>query len=224
MRNIILASLASLPIFAAAAPAAADPGGPPGVCDCAAPAMATVVVVVPPPAPLPRWSISLRAGGLGLHPEEDPDSETSFGGGGLAVGYRLAPRWVIAAVLEGAHEQLENGEPGDHHLSLFTVEAQFHPRPRARWDWYLSAGLGGAAIAVGEDENAEVVQSGGAFTFGGGIERKFGHWGIGAQLRAIGLALEDVEPTDAARMTTTPEEEPIALSGGAFSISGSYHF
>jgi len=219
MRNTLLIPLVSLPLLAAA-PAAADPGGPPGACDCAVP----VVVVAAPPA-LPRWGVSLRVGGIGLHPENEPDNQTSYSGGGLELSYRLRPRWVLAAVVEGGAEERDDGERGDRALSLLTLNAQFHPWPYARWDFYASAGLGSAAIV---DDATDTVQHGGAVAVGVGIERHIGHWGLGAELRAIGAGFDDPEPledhADAARMTTPDDEDGQGMSGGALSLAASYHF
>jgi hypothetical protein len=223
MRNTLFASLATLPLFAAA-PAFAQSvdGGPPSAAPVVAPA---VVVVAPAARPaLPRWTVGLHFGGVGLHPEDDADAHTDFGGGGLTIGYRLAQRWVLAATIEGGTEQLENGEEGDRHLSLFTIEAQFHPRPYAKWDWYVAAGVGGGAISTGEGDDAVVETEGGVFTLGAGIERHIGRWGIGAELRMIGMAVE--EPDDSTARMTVPDEdeEQEHLSGGALSIFGAYHF
>jgi hypothetical protein len=221
MRNTLLASLAAVPLLSAA-PALADEGPP-----SAAPVVVPTVVVVAPPArpALPKWNVGLRLGGIGLHPEDNEDAHTDFSGGGLSIGYRLAPRWVLAATIEGGTEQLDNGEEGDRHLSLFTLEAQFHPRPYAKWDWYVAAGIGGGAVTVGEGDDAVAETEGGVFTLGGGIERHIGRWGIGAELRMIGMAVEDEADDATARMTVPDEDdEQEHLTGGAFSLFGAYHF
>ena len=239
MRHLVLASLAAAPLAVAlaAAPAAADPAfdpgsGPPGACDCAVP----VAAPTPPPAPaLPRWAIGLRLESTTLTPKDGgSDAKTQWGGGGLELRYRIAPRWELAASADGGREQLADGSQGDRVLVVDTLSARFHPRPYARWDLYAIAGVGVAQIQVtGAQPSAGDVRGEGEL--GVGLERRFGHLGVAAELRAMGIAAPKATADAAPAMTTTGATSggtppPAAgaadgsLDGGVLTISAAYHF
>jgi len=236
-----LASLASLaaPLAAvslAAAPAAAQPSSPafapPGACGCETPAPAAAA------APeLPRWAIGLRLTSLAVHPKDaGADSQTRFGGGGIELRYRLAPAWELAAAAEGGREQLADGTQGDLAIAFDTLTVRYHPWPYAGWDLYGIAGVGAAAIRPA-DAQASSDDVRGAGELGVGVEHRFGHLGIGAELRAIGLAAPKATTASGGGATmppvsttgTPPPPVPAgpadaSLSGGALTLSAAYHF
>jgi hypothetical protein len=203
----------------------------PGACDCAV-APAPVVVVAPAPR-LPTWGIGLRATSLTLAPEGNPDAETQYGGGGLQVRYRLAPRWQLELAFDHVTEQLENGEMGTRQLQSATLAAQYHFRPYHRWDWYAMVGLGGTANGDPEisDEERE-ASSVGHVALGVGLERRWTHLAIGAELRAVGIAPREegdepltTEPVRPTGMTVpTQEIKGEGQSGGQLTIAATYYF
>lgn len=221
-------ALVSLPLLAGASTAAAQSGAP-GVCDCAAPAP---VVVAPAPAPEGwdgrRWSLGVFVGSLGVAPEERPDAEQEFGGGGLEASYRLDARWEFSLRLEGGEQ-----EDGARAYSATTLQAAYHLRPYSRWDAYLLAGFGGTEIGP-EDADADARTAYGHAHLGVGIERRFRRWGLSAELRAVGLSPAEEDTADVMPPPTTrdpqpaaPEVEPVVveeLSGGAFSLAATYYF
>jgi hypothetical protein len=203
----------------------------PGACDCAV-APGPVVVVAPAPQ-LPKWGIGLRVTSLTLAPESNPDAETEYGGGGLQLRYRLAPRWQLELAVDHVNEKLEDGTMGTRQLDSVTLAAQYHFRPYHRWDWYAMVGIGGTANGDPDisDEERE-ASSVGHFALGVGLERRWTHLAIGAELRAVGLApredAQDAPQTEPVRPTgmTVPTQEIVSegASGGQLSIAATYYF
>lgn len=227
-RFVLTAALSTAGLAATYATADAQYG--PGACDCAV-APAPVVMVEAPPS-LPTWGIGLRMTSLTLAPESNPDAETEYSGGGLQVRYRLAPRWQLELALDHVTERLEDGEMGTRQLQSATLAAQYHFRPYNRWDWYALVGIGGTGNGDPEisDEEREASQMGHVH-LGVGLERRFRHLAIGAELRAVGIAPreeENVLEPDPVRPTgmTVPTQEINAegISGGQLSIAATYYF
>lgn len=224
LRLAAAAALTTAGLAATATPAAAQEG-PPGACACAVPAAA---VVAPTRAPLPRWGVGLHATALTLAPEDSPDAKTEYSGGGLQLRYRLAPRWQLELSLDHVREQRADGTEGDRHLQSATLAALYHFRPHARWDWYVLAGIGATGDGNPEltDEEREASQQA-HFHLGAGVERRFRHVGIAAELRAVGIAppeepeAKDV-PANAPAMTVPGEAK--GTSGGQLTIAATYYF
>ena len=211
-------------------------GGPPGACDCAAPPPP----FAPAPAPVEgwdgrqRWGIGLRLGSASLHPEETPDAETRYAAAGLDLRYRLNRRWELALGVEHFQQQLEDGSPGTQELAAATVGAILHMRPFSRWDWYLLAGVGGVNDPNAADEAARRASAQATAHFGVGIERRFRHFGLAAELRAIGMAPVEHEDDDAAptapmpaaapMVVPPPADEPEGTGGCELSLAATYYF
>jgi hypothetical protein len=228
-RLLVTAALSTAGIAATAATAHAQVG--PGACDCAV-APAPVVVVAAPPE-LPKWGLGLRMTSMTLAPESNPDAETQYGGGGVQLRYRVAPHWQLELALDHVQEQLENGEMGTRQLDSAVLAAQYHFRPYARWDWYAMLGVGGIGDGDPEisDEQRKASQQG-QFALGVGLERRWNHLGVGAELRAVGVSpreakdapamTEPVRPTGSTVPTQPAEDE--GTSGGQLSIAATYYF
>ncbi|HVK76319.1 MAG TPA: outer membrane beta-barrel protein [Kofleriaceae bacterium] len=224
------ALFASVALAATAATASAQ-SGPPGTCDCAVPA-APVVVAVPPE--LPTWGVGLRVGGLTLAPERDPDAKTEYAVGGLQVRYRLRPRWQLELSLDHATEKLEDGSEGDRHLQGVTLAALYHFRPYARWDWYVLAGLGANADGSPDlsDEMRRETQQG-HVQIGVGVERRWGHFGLSAELRAVAMGPADdgdvkdtptIQPAPGMVVPPVAEADDEGTSGGQLTLGAAYYF
>lgn len=229
-RLAITAALSTAGIAATVSTADAQVG--PGACDCTVAPVPVAVVEAPPS--LPKWGIGLYMTSLTLAPESNPDAETEYSGGGLLVRYRLAPRWQLELAFDHVTERLENGEMGTRQLQSATLAAQYHFRPYNRWDWYALVGIGGTANGDPEISDQErEASSVGHFHLGVGLERRFRHLAIGAELRAVGMAphedadgrggtTTDVTPTG----MTVPTQEINAesTSGGQLTIAATYYF
>jgi outer membrane protein with beta-barrel domain len=202
-------------VLFAAAPAFAQ-SGPPGE--------ATPVVVAAAAPELPRWSIGLDLSSISLGDKSSPDAKSQWGGGGIQIGYRLFPRWELGLDLTGATEKLADGSDG-RRLSLPMLTAKWHPSPYARWDFYALAGLGAAAIFDANDTNPKADRASAAL--GVGVERRFGHLGISAELRAIGISPVNADDRPQAMpLASTTTTSPIdqGYGGGSFALAAAYEF
>lgn len=227
LRVAIAVTLTAAGLTAAAATAAAQ-GGPPGTCACAAPIAPGVAA-----ADLPRWGVGLRMTSLTLAPEGTPDAETEYGGAGLQVRYRVAPRWQLELSFDHLREHRADGTDGDRQLKSGTLAALYHLQPHARWDWYVLAGVGatgdGRPDRSADQRHASQASHG---HLGAGVERRFRRFGIAAELRAVGIAPPDAghgdkaapTPTDPSTTIPTQEIERQGQSGGQLSVAATYYF
>lgn len=198
--------------------------GAPGACDCA---VAAATNPAPPRAEphLPRWGVGAHLASLSLaEPGAMDDRGTPFAGAGLQLRYRLRPRWQLE--LTAAHAQEQDVDAAvARHVDAAALAILFHPRPYARWDLYLLAGVGVTSDGAPDLTDAEREASRvGDVQLGAGVERRFGRIGVAAELRL--LAREPAAAAPTARMTdgTDAAAEPQARSGGALTLGATYYF
>jgi hypothetical protein len=157
-----------------------------------------------------RWSVGLSFGGLGVTPKGATDP-TRFGVGELSVRYRLGLHLELAASVMGGGETNADGTPGNLTVGGGVLAARWHFRPEHAWSWYVSAGVGGVSIA---DKNATQQERDDASRplgeIGIGVERRWRHLGISAELTAIGLG-----PTKASSNPTAMPQSASSSSGGS---------
>lgn len=201
--------------------------------------------VVPdaPPAPCAResvmahrWAIGLSFGGLGVAPDDAPDAaDTNFRIGEVAVRYRASRRFELELALSGGRQVLDDDSDGELAAGSVVFGLRYRFMPEQRWNWWLMAGLGASVIArhdAGDDERDAAQRPLGMF--GIGVERRFHHFALQAELRAIGMgersdAMDDVPVATDVMGGTAPAvviDEPASdsLSGGTFTIGASYYF
>lgn len=213
MTRLVVLSALGL-VAAAASPALAQA---PGDCDCAAPAPVAVVVVEAPR----KIGVGLRMSAFGMHPEAAPEQHTDFAGGGLAVSYRIRPRWGLVLTADHFTESQPEGmtETTPRELQAISLSAMFHLRPHSRrWNPYVIAGLD----AVSEISDRAPVQLAGGH-LGAGLERRFRRLGVSAELRMIGLSESEAEPAPA-QSTTAPMEPAAGHAGAQLTLGASYYF
>lgn len=227
MRSL-LAPFAGLLLCALAGPVAAQ-SGPPGNCQCApaapyavpygspayggSPAYAAagttpyyVVESAPEPWEGHRFGLGLRLGGTSIatNDSENPEDYSTVG---LTARYRASRRWELELAID--HGQLDNGDGtmGPAEFSSGTISALLHLRPQARWDWYLLGGLGTSERrAFAEDDWAEERSH---LAIGIGLERRFNHLVIGAELRGLAQQ-ENHETADVRPLPAATAHEPPA--------------
>ncbi len=226
--RLTVATLGLASLVTSASPAAADSNAP-GSCACdEAPVAASRTGWDGS-----RWGIGLRATSLALHPDGDPDARSEYAGGGLQLRWRLSARWELEGLVEGLREQLGDGVEGDRQLNAVTLAARYHLRPYSRWDWYLLAGLGATTETTVDGPSPAVLGESGHVHLGAGVERRFGHFGIAAELRMVGMGpteATDDAPAEPMRGAAVP---PDAMSGadagegrggGQLTLAATYHF
>jgi hypothetical protein len=234
---LLLVAAASSPALAQApgdvqpgAPAPVTPVAPVVACACGAPDFVPVMA--------DRWSVGFAVGGLGLTPKGS-STATQFGIGELAFRYRLGLHLELqAAVGGGSESQQQDGTSGDLAVSEAVLSARWHFRAQRRWNWYVDAGLGALTVA---DKDATSAQrsdaSRGLFELGIGVERRFRHFALAAELHAIGVgAAKQSSATTAMPATSTststmaaPPSSAISnadpsASGAELTFGASYYF
>jgi hypothetical protein len=203
-----------------------------------APGMAPVVVepVVAPPVKQRRWSVGLGFGSLGLSPHDNPDAETNYGIGQLALRYRPWRHLEIELAFSGGREQLDDGEEGDRMVNQGVLALRYRFAPQRRWNWWLMAGMGSLSVThheASDDERESAQQS--TLQFGVGLERRWTRFALQLELRAVGVkANEDEDMPVGGVIVEDGQMEPLppyvspsaseGKSGGQLVFSGNYYF
>jgi hypothetical protein len=239
-----LFALSLAPLFAASLAHAQAPGeavpqppGPAPESPCAAPcggcSQAETVMSN-------RWSIGLSVGSMTLAPESQPDNQTDFGVGELALRFRATPHLELEVAVGGGREQLEDNQQGDREVNVAALSARYRFRPEAAWNWFVMGGLGGASVTrhdATKQEREDATRPVGML--GIGLERRFHHFAFQAELRGMGIGDKDrsgdkvvplpmpTEPGAPTGMAT--KLDPVTVpsqkqSGGAVTIGVSYYF
>ena len=202
------------------------------------PAPAPVVVATTGRDPLAqRWAIGLQFGGMGIAPD-DAMEDTEFATAELNVRFRATRRLEILLAFTGGRQMIEDAygdqQEGDLALDMLTLGARFNFRPASRWNWYLMAGIGSTLIAhyeTPEEVRDELRRPHGMF--GIGIERRWTHFALQAELRGISVGEPEDgdevmpvrpdgsrEPAPDVDFATTNDE----LGGGQFTFGASFYF
>src|SRR5262245_51788498 len=117
-------------------------------------------VAAPPPSVMDhRWAIGLSIGGLGVAPEQNPDAQTKFQIGAIAIRYRAARSIEFALELAGGPQVLESGDRGDLEATSVMLVGRYRFMPEEPWNLFLTGGFGGLVIVRtdatdGERQNA----------------------------------------------------------------------
>ena len=160
-----------------------------------------------------RWAIDLSLGGQSLTAKHAGAEAVGCGGIELAARFRIRPTMEIALAFEGA---------GNQGISTAGFFAEFRYRFLAERPWtpFALAGLG--VVSAADKTGSETEKKGrGALRIGGGIERRFGAWGLEATLRLAGIG-ENKEV-----MTVTTRGQELArygASGAELVLGGTFYW
>jgi hypothetical protein len=173
-----------------------------------------------------RWGVGLRAVSQNLSNDSDDDA-LHMGGGGLHVRWRFAPRWSAELSFEGLRADEHDGAY-QRELSSSHLIFGYHFTPYRRWDWFLLAGIGGTddtvtyrkADGTMAEETAEEVN----FLLGAGVERRWTHFGLGVDLRAVGFARKDDEQPEGYDPATDFRAIPSGQHAGQIDVHFTYYF
>jgi hypothetical protein len=210
--------------------------------DLAPPGMAPVAPE-PPPPPVrqQRWSIGLNLGSMNVAPHMQPDNQTEFSVGQLALRYRPWRHLEIELALGGGREQLQDGTQGDRELHSSVLALRYRFNPQKRWNLWAMAGMGSFAVTsqyASDAEKQAAVQS--TLQFGLGLERRWTRFALQLEVRAVGVAPNDQatgdmpvrEPIGSPTDTMQPPKDPGTTTtssldgwkGGQTTIGASYYF
>jgi len=238
-----LLALSLAPLFAASIAHAQAPGewvpppvaAPDGTAVCAGPCGCRHVESVM----ANRWSIGLSLGSMSLAPDGQSDNKTAFGVGELALRFRMTRHLELELSAGGGREQLDDDRQGDLEVTTVALAARYRFNPEGAWNFFAMAGIGAAAVTfhdATQDERDRATHP--MATLGVGLERRFHHFALQAELRAIGIGdrSRNDPPMDAPppasdptpmAVTVTPPTTTAAhqkLGGGVATIGLSYYF
>jgi hypothetical protein len=215
------------------------PPPPTVVVIAAPPPPATVLCAAAPVAPAESvmrhpWSLGLSLGSMALAPEHDRDDEIHFAIGELALRYRATPELELEVSAGGGRQRVDDHE-GDLVVGQVMLAARYHFFPEARWSWFLTAGIGAVAVTREDPTDDEIDDATRpAAMVGIGVERRFHHFALQAEARAIGVGnrhdLDDDDdragfaPTAMAVSPTTPIERDERQAGGSLTLGLNYYF
>jgi hypothetical protein len=196
-----------------------------------------------------RWAVGLSLGSMTLAPDARPDDKTAFAVGELALRFRATRHLELELAVGGGREHTADDQDGELAVSTGLLAARWRFLPEHAWNVYLMAGLGAASVTRHDATDQERTPGGSApgsppgaeqplAMLGVGVERRFHHFALQAELRAVGMGNRDHEapamPDAAARsaqvttMMTTVIAPPAPVDekrgGGSFSIGLSYYF
>jgi opacity protein-like surface antigen len=236
-----LLALSLAPLFAASVASAQAPGeqepiaAPDAATACGAPCGCRHLESVMDN----RWAVGLSLGSMSLAPDGQTDSKTSFGVGELALRFRATPHLELELSAGGGREQRDDNQQGDLEVNTVALAARYRFNPDGAWNWFAMAGLGAASVTFHDATQQERDDATHPLAMlGVGVERRFHHFALQAELRAIGIgekhhsdpAMDPPPPAaDATAMATTvtppttssPDQKQ---SGGALTIGLSYYF
>ena len=209
----------------AQAPGEIAPGAPPPPPQFVAQGPAPIDVMAN------RWAVGLSVGSLSTAPKGTPDDKTQFGIGELALRFRATRHLELELAVGGGREQKSDGSQGDAEVHTAQLAVRYRFCPANRWNWWLMGGIGSEAVQPhGSTDQAFQDAERPMGTFGVGLERRFAHFALQAELRAVGIGPGKAtnEPVmGTANVTTQPQPAAPAddhLSGGALTLGASYYF
>lgn len=183
-----------------------------------------------------RWAIGLSVGSMSLAPNSSPDDKTAFGVGELALRFRATPHLELELLAGGGREQTSDGMQGDLEVNTAALAARWRFRPEAAWNWFVMGGVGGASVTRHDATQQERSDANQPFAMLGiGLERRFRHFALQAELRGVGLGTSKkdapadppmAQPQSTGMTTTTlpPATADVQRSGGSLTIGLSYYF
>jgi len=180
-----------------------------------------------PPAPTPAsdavpvmadpWAVDLAIGSLGLQPRATSADNTSFGVLELQGRYRIRPAIEVGLMLFGG------GSSGNLATSGLFADFRYRFMADRPWNLYALAGLG--VVAAGDKTDPSADQKGrGAFRVGAGIERRFRHFAVQAEVRVVGVASNSSAEMQSFVITQGWLLESAKLGGGSLTLGAGYYF
>ena len=163
-----------------------------------------------------RWAVGLSVGSLGLHP--DGGASTSYSVGELSLRFCATPHHELEAAFGAGPTAGDATE-----VEVGTLGLRYRFRPRADWNGWLMGAIGGLTVAApGASAIAASGASRGVAELGAGLERRFGHLALQAELRAIAAGSSKAD--DDAMARSAAPTAPDTLSGGSLTLGASYYF
>ena len=186
-----------------------------------------------------RWAVGLSLGSMTLAPDAQPDDKTAFAIGELALRFRATRHLELELAVGGGRERTDDNQDGELAVSTAMIAARWRFLPENAWNFYAMAGLGGASVTrhdATDQERSDATQP--LAMLGIGVERRFHHFALQAELRAVGMGNRDhgdppmadapaalsAQMAAATTVTAPPASVDEKRGGGSLSIGLSYYF
>jgi hypothetical protein len=163
-----------------------------------------------------NWGIGIRTTRASLSSDSDVGSSELFRGGGAQLRWRSGTYWSFELAIESMSTSFTGF---DRKNVPVTISTAFHVLGRSAWDLYILTGFGT------NQDTASFTTAGGtmatdsahetSFHLGAGIERALGPFGVGLEVRALGLHRSD---------STSSTTIPVDASGHQMSLTCTYYF
>ena len=167
-----------------------------------------------------RWGVGLRGIAQKISGEGDaPGHEVQLAGGGIQGRWRFIPHFGLELAVEGSGGAKGPFERGGGAIGL---SGMLHLTVDGPWDLYLLLGIGSRSDTVkfddidGESTEQEFKQT--FVAAGVGLEYLWPHFGLGAELRALGYAREDEDKA------TPYDAVPAEAAGAQLTVTATYYF
>jgi|RhiMethySRZTD1v2_1073278.scaffolds.fasta_scaffold298062_2 hypothetical protein len=167
------------------------------------------------------WGVGLHGTTQHITPADgDVGYEVQLAGGGLQARWRMIPRFGIELAFEGLGGA--KGEAFKREAGAVGLTGMLHLTIGGPWDLYLLIGVGTRSDTVtlqnvdGEETVQEFKQT--FVSAGIGLEYLWTHFGVGAEVRAVGYARDD---GDEAR---TYDAVPAEAAGAQGTLTATYYF
>lgn len=176
-----------------------------------------------------RFGVGVSVGGMGIAPkgEEKMDgNETHFNVAELQLRFRATRRLEILLAFSGGREHIEDtDEQGDLAMDQVTLGLRFNFRPQHHWNWYLMAGFGSTLIAPHDTpEEARDDLRRGHGVFGIGLEHRWQHFALQAELRGVAVEKDEDMYVIQDGLGDTKLTDGRELGGGMFTLGANYYF
>ena len=236
MRTLLAASTFALVVGSASAALAQAPGdyagdasGGPGMmpvqpqpmvvsnrCNCGRDVMAD------------RWAVGLSVGTLGIAPDSAPNATANFDIGELSLRFRVTPHLELEGSIGGGHMTYDDGTQSTTKLQIGALSLRYRFAIEHDWNWWLMGGFGVASMVDDSATQQQTDQATRALgQFGLGLEHRWNHFALQAELKGVAMGETKAEmhgtvtyPVGTVGRTTSGD----TLSGGVFTIGGSYYF
>jgi hypothetical protein len=149
------------------------------------------------------------------------DMPTTFEGGAIALRYRLRRHLELELQLGGGREKLADGSEGSLAMGGGTLAARYRFNPEQAWNWWVLAGLGSTTVAAHDASDAELQAAQRQhMTAGAGIERRWAHFALQFEVRALAVGMTEQEM----QLADQGQIGSHGLSGGTFALGASWYF
>ncbi len=175
-----------------------------------------------------RWAVGLSAGTLGVAPDSSPDAKASFDIGELALRFRMTRHLELEGAVGGGHMAYSDGSRSSAKVQTAALSLRYRFAVERSWNWWLMGGFGVAAMVDDSATQDQITQATRALgQLGLGLEHRWDHFALQAELKAIAMDQTKAEkdgtvayPQGSIGRTASGD----TLSGGVFTIGGSYYF